>query len=194
MTASTCAMCGRKLTLFNRAGNTGLCIRDYRKQTVFYRYFDVFHPTCEAATERHVHDIFGRLIPMLLAFLAVSWIGTAVFGTTIGWFFMAAGLFLAYRAGYPAKGHPVDQLRFQRFFYVFAGVMVAGSVLLALISPPAMQNLPSIVYTRLYPQYMMLIPAVVIALVVVYLFVERDELTSDTAYTEWKTIHPERMT
>lgn len=194
MTSASCAVCGRKLTLFNRAGNTGLCIRDYRKQTHFYKYFDIFHPTCEAATERHVHDIFGRLIAMLLAFLAVSWIGTAVFGQTVGWFFMAAGLYLGYKAGFPSKGHPVDKLRFERFFYIFGAAMVLGTMLIVLISPAAMQNLGSIVYTRLYPQYMSLIPALVIALVGVYLFVKRDEFVSDMAYSEWQAAHPERMT
>ena len=92
MTTSTCAACGRKLTFLNRAGNTGMCREDYRRTTLFYEYFDIYHPTCEAATERHVSDIFSRILPMLGVFLVISAIGTAIFGIAAGWAFMAAGL------------------------------------------------------------------------------------------------------
>ena len=193
MNESKCAVCGRKLTLFNRAGKSGLCLRDYRRQNLYFRYFDLLHPTCEAATERHVRDIFVKLIPMLLVFLVVSWIGTAIFGRTAGWFFMAAGLFIGFRAGYPYKGHPVDRLRYERFFYVFTGAIALGSVLVALFSPAAMQELSSMLLTNLYPQYIAILPALLIALVGVYLFVKRDEFSSDLAYAEWQHAHPERI-
>jgi hypothetical protein len=179
--------------MFNRAGKSGLCLKDYRKQNLYYRYFDLLHPTCEAATERHVRDIFGKLIPLLLVFLAVSWSGTALFGRTAGWFFMAFGLFLGYRAGYPSKGHPVDRLRYERFFYVFAAAMAVGTIVVMLLSPASMQTLSSMLLTRLYPQYIAILPAALTALAGVYLFVKRDEFASDMAYSEWQHAHPERM-
>ena len=186
MTPSTCAVCGRKLTLFNRAGRSGYCMRDYRKKRLFYDYFDIHHPTCEAATERHVHYIFGQIALMVLAYIAIAWIGTAVFGTTAGWFFIAAGLYLGFLAGYPNKRHPVDKLRYVRFFGVFAAAILIGTLLVTLLAADQAQAQSNIAYARLYPQYMTLFPALVAALIGTYAFVKRDEITSDDAYSEWQ--------
>ena len=193
MTVSTCATCGRKLTFLNRAGKTGMCREDYRRATLFYEYFDIYHPTCEAATERHVRDVFKRLLAMLGVFIAVSAIGTAIFGIAAGLAFMAAGLYLGYRAGFPSRGHPVDKLRYERFFYVFAAVMAIGTAVIAAVQPAAMRGLGSAILTRLYPLGIMLFPAIIIGLVATYAFLKRDEMVSDDAYAEWQEHHPERM-
>ena len=170
-----------------------MCREDYRRATLFYEYFDIYHPTCEAATERHVRDIFTRLLPMLGVFIVTSAIGTAIFGITIGWAFMAAGLYLGYRAGFPSRGHPVDKLRYERFFYVFAATMVIGTIGIAAAQPAVMRNLGSALLTRLYPLGVMLFPAIIIGLITTYIFLKRDEMVSDDAYAEWQERHPDRM-
>lgn len=190
MSASTCAVCGRQLNLFNRAGNTGLCIRDYRKKTLYYDYFDIHHPTCEAATERHVNAIFGRVLLLVLTYVAVTWLGTMIFGSTAGWLFMAAGLYLGFLAGYPSKRHPVDKMRYMRFFGVFTVAVLIGTLLAMLLTADQAQAQANIAAIRLYPHFLSLFPAVIIALIAVYAFVKRDETVSDNAYSEWQENRP----
>jgi len=168
-------------------------MRDYRKKAIFYDYFEIHHPTCEAATERHVSSIFGRLALLVLAYIAVAWIGTAIFGPVAGWFFIAAGLYLGFLAGYPAKGHPVDKLRYNRFFGVFAAAVLLGTLFFTLFASNQALAQSNIVYARLYPQYMTLFPAILIDLIVVYVFVKRDEITSDDAYSAWQDRLPRKV-
>lgn len=193
MINSTCAVCGRKLTILNRANNSGLCRRDYRKKTLFYDYFTLYHPTCEAATERHVHNIFQKMALLLLVYVVVAWLGTALFGTAASWLFMAAGLFLGFQAGYPARGHPVDKIRYIRFFVTFGIAVFLGNLLILLYASAQMQAQANFIYVRLYPHYISLFPAVILALTAVYLFVKRDEIVSDNAYTEWQEDRPRNV-